>query len=759
MGNLKIVLLEQNCGNSDKYRDETGALFIPVPNDVEVEITKKKEDLTNIESVISDFSNTFDLPLDNISTQILGNLQTRNTNQGKLSYRAILLEDDIPQIDGFIYINEVDQRIYDGYLTVPVQLIGTHQTWKDYLKNNTLCDLDLGTFTWNESNILSAFSDDYYQDGNLSIYPLLANYGRRFKEVDNITIYDIRFVVYLLPIIRAMFCAAGYDVKSQFLNSNDFRRKAAYLLKPNFGNDESIIKGFDTQVTNSAEIQVPAPFVTPNAVIIYDTDIVDLTNSYDNVTGAFTTNRELTDLYFTWKGTIRADASTPPANFPFNVELIFSVFDGLPPAVATQNLDVIQFTAPNQTHEFCFDINVSAIISAQVANNPTGLFKDTYLLAVGGVAQGGGTAFIELGSTLTFYTCNTNHFNENDIIDIAKVLRCGFSLYDLFIDIKRLFNLRIKTNESEKTVYIEPEPATYETFETLTDPSVLAEGFNGNISNPNDIIDITDKIDNCKFAKKTFPQQQIKKVFDFRFVNSTDKYTRYSNFDDKDNALFSNVDANVIGVDKKEIKLTIFEPTLNDYDIDISTFSDQGAYIPYMWEFEQSQDTNDLPMQGSNIQPRIFNVLGFASQILDDGDTTHVIGWIFEGNSIQAVPNIGQVFEANVTGYGSPFGVPQHDVVFSDNLRATPNEKNIVNTYYQDSLRSSVIVATLSTKSYIDSLFIKCLDIAKIARIYSENGDFMDFNGMYDIISVKKNLNSDDLVSIVLRPKIPCQNG
>lgn len=755
----------------DDFRDSDGALSIVLSKDANIAIAKKVSELSNLENIVSDFTTSFELTLTNRELAMLSRIEFTVSNTGRLVYRATL-DADIPTlIDGNLYIDKTSERINDGYVTYSVQLIGTHQTWKEYLKSITLKDLDLGLATWKNIDIVDLWqNNDRYTDGGSTIYPLLANFGRWFGT-NEANLYDIRFIVYKLAILEAMFCKAGYKIRSSFLNSDYFRGQAAYLLETNFGVNQSIVSGSDVRLELSADtVNTPPGYLVPFDIVIQDAggkwdfpnrELINNTNK--NLYEVFI-DIDLTvcnsDLLF---GAISVfflfivDASNSPVWFP--------TFGGFPPdAYVFPEMDR-SGTVPStpilnagECQTYTFTVNVSQLLRDYLVNS--GYLEPGWKMLF--VHSGGlsSAAYILAGGKIRYYTQTPNHFNEGDIIDIAKVLNSDFSCYDLLVDEKQMYNLRFKTIQSQKIVEIEPEPPTYQTYKTLYADSKKTKGFLGNPSWHKDIIDITQYMDVCQFIDKVFPQQQRPSYFFFKFADSTDKYKRYEQFQNDNNPLFSNNAANgIIGVDIKEVKLKLYQPTLNDGDFEISNVGFRSTYIPFMWENSRADADTENPEQGTNLGIRTFCVFGWSTQVFSGGVALVGIGFKYEGTTYQFVPNVGQIFEVPIVKSLTTFGIPDENNVFKDNLTAFRNTltKNLVNTFFQFGIDQQEQAIEFAIKLNVSNQFFYEMDVRKIVRIYSEQSAMMRFNGLYEWLSITKQIEGNDLAIITLKPILPCK--
>lgn len=751
MDNNKIVILDAACSNLDNLRNDCGELAICLPDSVSITLNIKTEELVDLEKIISEYTNSIELDINDINIYKLKNVHYRKINN-VTEYRAFIKLAGISMISGLLYVDKTKENIINGQSTYSMQVIGSHQGWKDFLKNKTLKDLDLGTYTHDEATILDLWeNNDVYVDGQDAIYPLMANFGRWFGD-DEAIVEDIRFLVYIRAIVIAMFCEAGYKVQSRHLNSDYMRKQADYLLEPCFAQNENIDAAIQTEVTNSAPIPIPIQGVSSDPTLVYDTDVIDVGNNYDNTTGLFEHGRILTCLKLRWKGTVEA-LVLGGVNI---VELYVLVGETGVGTIDNVLVDIFEFTFVGETYDFDIEVDITSIIANAIAGNSRGIFETDYFVVVGGFARPGLSTEIHTGSTLEFITCNCANFNGGDEVPISKVLRDTFSLYDLLLDYRRKYNWRFKTNETTKTVIIEPSPYSYVNYSTDEVGEIELNGFEGNPQNVDDVLDITEYVDICTLIEKDFSKNRGTQSYNFLYKQSTDQYDSYSDYTEE-NPLWGNILSTNQSDNITKIQLGIFEPTLNDYDFEISSNPDFGIFLPYMWAEAKDQESDLLPEPSSEIEPRTFNVYGWATQLTSNTPPDE-LGTKFEGATLSAHPNVGQVFPVLLQpdGGGLTYNVI-HNNVYKDNVYEF-DDKNFVNTYYNDALQDDFDAPTVIIETRLNNFFYKCVDVRKVIRVFSEKNELIRFNGHYRLISLRYNTNTKK-ATFELKPIIYCTNG
>lgn len=769
--NNRIVLLDQPCKDLDNLRNDCGELAICVPTDAEISLNIKSEQLTELEKIVSQYANSIDLHLVGDDLLKLNSVHVRKLNQNTI-YRAMLVIDGIALINGFLYIEKTQETVNNAYVEYAMQVIGTAQQWKEYLKANTLKDLDLGTYTHVESgsgSLAPLFDNTVYQNGGDTIYPLIANMGRWYGETEA-NIIDVRFLVHKKAIIDKMFCAAGYKVRSRFFESHYFRRESDYLLEPNFGINESIVKGIDTEVEATFDqIVQPSTAADADKSIRFDNTIIDASGYWVHTPGPYpilppdqwlkdiTRAEVVTDVFVRWTGTIEGTGTYTGTG---DVRL-FMIYNESGAGFAVLDLGLFAVSSGG-TVDFDITVDIQDFVRNQLGFNVRGFMPSNIPCSIslyadeGAFPPSGFEATIQAGTKAFFYTENRHHFNYGDVVDIAQVLRGDFSLYDWLLWQKTLYNLRFDTDEARKVVYIEPEPSKYRNYSTKDVAEQELNGFEADPNLPFDIIDLTPYVDVCESIEKDFSEKEQELDFDFVFKNSTDQYEKYAEFDDT-NPLFGNLVTERAGREIKKIE-TGYQPTLNDYDFTISSQSPNfGAYLPFMWAQPWFDEENNIPPEpDSNIEPRTLHIYGNGYQYSTDTPPTQ-IGIRYFGNPNHFVPCVGQVMPVPIDFLGvSPIVNVFENNVFKDNLEQW-QDKNLKNTLYEDSIKDALNVAKVTLVTQINSLFYHCISPRKLFKIQSCKGGLGRFNGIYKLINLKYNTTTKQ-ATFELKPIVYCIN-
>lgn len=771
----KIVLLDKTECDLDQYRNGMGELAICLPDGLEYQVVKTRDELTDLEKITSDYSSTFELNIDHRTRILLGNIQYRVV-KGVSIFRAILLDGDMVILDGFLRINATVENMLPNTVSYSMQVIGTHQTWKEGMKGLCLQDLpNLGQIVWSESALLDLMQNNgTYVDGGDTVYPMFADFGKFANETQpinnkNVSIYDIRFVVYILPLIKEMFAGQGYCVNSVFLESAYFRKEAIYALKSDFYDLGTRIDTLVETMPNTALIYVANSFsLTPNDAIPFQNVILN-NNLYWNPALVRYVNTS-TNFIDGISMSINVDVCA-------SVSMVFAI--GL--FVFNQfNNVILDFPLP--------DSNQLAIIGSGCVNYQTTvdldqLFRDNFL-SLGTLNPGWSlqvrmfwlagiglppTDFptIQQGSQLSFSFSGGKHFYENDNVDIATALSCNANQYDYLIDFKNLYNLRFRTDEGNKIVTIEPQPSRYDAYETFTPnavvPSKSVKGFETGVQDPNEVWDITDLVDVCQEIKKNFEANSNYDSIKFKFKDTTDVHPNYLPYKIEGNELWSKlITLNNVNIPNTlEIALKQIEPTLNDFVQRISFDENRPVFIPIMWDSEPTADGeiegNAIPDSGTSYENRIFHVFGWVIQRIEGkpgGLLTRP--WTFEGVTYIQVPTIAQCLPPGfrIMPSFTPLEVVINNV-FGDNV-FNFYTKDLVTTFYPEALQQIKEAVELSLEIRLNTQTFRCIDISQMVRIFSERLPLIHLNNHYTISKIIMNFGVFKHATIVLVPKLGC---
>ena len=90
--------------------------------------------------------------------------------------------------------------------------------WSDFFENTALGDLDLGTFLWTKENIEDTWAYNDLSDPYPNAVAPLVDYGA-WNTPGTVTPADLRLWLNAADVLRAAFCAAGYQLQAGFVDA------------------------------------------------------------------------------------------------------------------------------------------------------------------------------------------------------------------------------------------------------------------------------------------------------------------------------------------------------------------------------------------------------------------------------------------------------------------------------------------------------------------------------------------------------------
>ena len=782
----KIVFLDPPKPGCDleRYRNAFGELAIDLPLDTDLTLQKVSEEIIDLDKIISDYVLPIEIFADAKTRALLENIQNRIHKNASL-YRAALLIGDIVHLDGYVYAEKTRQNPVSGSLKVSLQVIGTHQTWKDTLRNTCAKDLDLGPpLTHTAAGVLSLANNFPYAPGGSPYYPFFADFGRfheeRFPPLtpvlnDNgavgININDVRYLVYDAALVKAMFALAGYCVKSRFLESHYGRINASYLTDGDYfkkrigGTGNSILKvvqTYDFILIDQGALSI-MPYLQSSRTPL-DNAIYDTLNGWDNVNYRWTnfTPNNIGDIKIRINYSMSYDQFYPIITpQPSAVMVIIRDDMGAQIAALPVNGTIFLITGTGDTVSYDVLYDLTQGLRDDLVNEgfipPLWSFEVVCFwqndpLLAPTIKEG---SFIEV-------LIGANYFSDGEVVDLPKTFSCSVTNFDILSDLKIFYGWRFRTDQASRTVEIEPDPARYEVWKQYNQGFETLPGFSIDQNAPGGVWDITDYTDVVLEIEKRFDNSINANSFVFKYKDSTDKHPEYEPFQSGIKHLWAAeiFQGNNNTGKKIENVLKIFEPTVCT-DV-VRTGIQYPTFLPVMWDNQKSIDEEGkelLPNAGANYAPRKFVVLGNIIQ-----------SWRFPSG---AFPDRGIVFERQIRRFiptvcqcpqpGFIFRYPTDatlifDIgvnnVFRDNY-FNFFTKDTVSIFYPDTVWQFQDAAELVLKVRMSQTAFACLNIRKNVRIDSTRLPLILQNGIYKILRVNYNVRQG-IATVTLLPILSC---
>lgn len=230
---IKVRLRERPLVIPEEWADESGLVYLDLPDDFDIQEFKQLTELTpenefsinyTINSSLLDTPKNFEL----LKNYLIPN--TVNNNLIPLKVDVFMGSSALSDVD--LYIKDYN----DGLIEVEFKLDKNH--WVNRIRKLLLKDLDLGTFqmTWN--NIALNYINNIYEDDALPIIHPLVDWGRMkhyLERTKPIPLEYMRPMFYTLPVMRQIFCVAGLELRSPLLESTPGRMLIDYLTDPDYG--------------------------------------------------------------------------------------------------------------------------------------------------------------------------------------------------------------------------------------------------------------------------------------------------------------------------------------------------------------------------------------------------------------------------------------------------------------------------------------------------------------------------------------------
>lgn len=287
-----------------------GGVSVDLPSDFGILINKSIADIREPESRSSDWSKTFTLPGTKANNKLFThlfdlNLSIRNTSttnfnpdfNPNLKADAILQVDEITQIQGFIRllgikVNDFNQIEYE--CSMHGELADLFATIAD----GKLADLNFTEYNHvlNATNVFNSWDTSIVKNGSSGFVNFSGGApigdGYVYGWMDNGTYANYRNLdmdkmtvsLYAKTIVDKIFSGAGYAYTSgSFFNSAQFKRLIVPCPTryPILGEDDVALRYFEAERSTDTT-------VAKGGTLIFNNEISDSSNQYNNTTGVYT---------------------------------------------------------------------------------------------------------------------------------------------------------------------------------------------------------------------------------------------------------------------------------------------------------------------------------------------------------------------------------------------------------------------------------------------------------------------------------------
>lgn len=594
-----------------------------------------------------------------------------------------------------------------------VELLDERSFWPQAAKELYLNSLDYGSFTWNETNVLSVWPDGVWEDGERDFYLPLVHYGRFYSGTNQTQPEDYRPWFSPAAILQKGFQELGYKFESPLLSLTAFKSLWTYigakeLIYPGQGESLKIVMQHNTQ---RGYPSYEATFQRVNHQKLYfDTEIEDPQDRHQaindpNTTSYFQNAQRIPTTYnFRFEGEFYHDADND-AKFDIiiwlrneNIE-IGQIRDIIIPAGETKTIDV-------NTDAF---LKIGADVYITISYITDIVDRDA-----------GFNLWGNAGLKLTMIPSDHRIYRDEEI-PLNRFIDPKLTFLDYLKGIMHLGDYKVFTDHVNKKVkifpsvpgkYLEPEPGASQ-IEGYLDPSLTAPH--------------TGKLVDRSYSG-VLPNRRKKRYMRIQFAESSCEYIKQQGLEE-DQPLYSKLidfgDGDKNEVDENENPL--FEPTADT--------SVERLRIPALWDNDRNQVSWDLA-------PRVAVFNGYT-QHFDSDNTTANIRLVFNFLLGDNLPIISQNYEGFME-LGSGPEIPPYAVVYED-----PNRDKSYFDFWKWSVRELLYAPIVSfqlfaTKaeynklSFRGRILIEYRDIPIVGRIL-EKATFVS--------------GSDSIVQLTLKPE------
>lgn len=694
---LKLIITDPNYDLPQSYRDQDGFFSIPIPESVAASLNYDTAALSELGAIVSSFSNTFELVADQQTQNMLKRAHFRKNRQGlsaKLQGGLIMNGYYFP---GLILIERSSQNLFSGNIKYGVQFLGTHQTWKEAARNMSICMIDCGSIFNTAENVENSWDNDIYVPGGQPFYLPLVSKGPWLNPNYRV-VEDFDFItVYLAHLLLEGFCRLGYTIESEFVNTSEFRKKAAYLLSDAYFNRDNINKFGKFRAEWTEHIfPVLFPFtVGPNTfantwfgqIVICNDDFTlpnfDANSLYDPLSfGQFSGYSGNCSFSGTINFTFIAGAPIPgfliPESSPTVAHAIL--------IVTTAGGDNIIVTTGQSIVVVPGQVNSVSLISQDIFLEP--LDKVSLHLQIDNIYSTATSWTIDLAPGTIFSNNPKNNIIQRDqLLQINELLNCDITLFQVLEDLTKLYNLQYYTNEPQKIVYIEPE------YRWQDWAGLPHRGSRREIS---EAYDISSMLNTSKDIEKDFASEGEKRYMQFFFSDANDYHVvRYKEEQNRELHSSEKIDVGDTGNEVEEVRLSIFKPTQTIYDE--NGYQDPYAIqVPAIWNAEpDTENGSPYPKERAySIGGRVLHIHGMSVQQNKNGNLPV---WYFEDTTPRnAYPKAYMVNKDNPSNSSLVYG-------------SAITAKTQINTFYRN-LNAAKLALVMSAELTLRPNQVACFD-------------------------------------------------
>ena len=503
----------------------TGTLDLVESDDFPLSLTRIGTDTADLSKRGGTFTTSFKVPATKSNNQLLDHIyhsSTKNTKDLDADLEAIIKVNEFEIERGFVRLDEItttpNGREYS------FKFFGENTDWTNELKDLYLKDLSFtyNTIKYDASTISNSWSNTVADEWVFA----LINRGAR-KAAKTTSVEDYLPELFLNPLIKKMFNAAGYSTSSSWLDSGATKKLIltffgklfniseqtrntnfvrAHISSGSFSNTTSLdvnnLADTDTTLWNAKDgggnenwTEAPSPSTDSGNNLLNTTYTAPLNAFYK-----FAVNLQYVLGDFEEQGS--------PANTFLSSALLFDFYwlkngtdeipiQGLQNYKLDKNGTTIAFDTgfvnlqANDTMQLYYRMkwDTSPAYIGDIPKFQNSGIADAELIWAGGASNAPSEITVEIGDGIP----------KGATFTLTDVLDDNLPCLEIINDVSRMFNLRWRTDNFSKTVYFEPR----EDFITAL----------------TDAIDWSDKMDVSRDYTLRFNSSAYDRFLEFRFVD------------------------------------------------------------------------------------------------------------------------------------------------------------------------------------------------------------------------------------------------
>ena len=499
----------------------------------------------------------------------------------------------------------------EGY---EVEIYGSN--WAEKLQRLRVRDVDLGEFEYTDAEIAAAWSDT-----TIMATPTLASYGG-WNQEGSATLKDLRMWFNLTKVMRACFCAIGWQFESSVWDVWPFNRLYGYISGEHWYSYDGKQDPLRVTVANNTDLAFDGSVTN----IIFPDTVYDPFNLYDRLVppvapgGYLYPSGDLSqdgiDLFIRLSGTIFLP--TTPALSPSATWSLIVIWDS-----AVTNGDIIlldQYQGiAGEAQTITLDINL------RLENVNRGDIFTLYVEYADKITPGGIDYpwTLNLGGELRFEP-DPPRYIENDTINLGDLIDPNLNALDLFKGMQHMISGIIKPDFNTKTISLYPP------YQTSIDATVM-EGFFLNSA-----LDLTTKVQGGSLVKREITEQH-ERYLRLQFKESSDSFIESRNFPVQ---IWSKlVDTGGAKEETKTLENPIFEPTIErDTTVEEIGFLPDGSSVDATPALMALWDNEDGKLS-KKLGYRVAYNHGLVEQLNSSGDPYQLV---YEGVAISEFGYLSQ---------------------------------------------------------------------------------------------------------------------